>query len=140
VKYSLTPADAGATLPPSPRSPNYLREALVARLRDRPLSFDFSVQLRTEPARMPIEDPSVRWDERAAPFHKVATLEIPPQEVDTPQRQHYAEKLSYIPWRCLAEHRPLGGISRARRQVYRALSAYRHDRNAEPSDEPNADT
>ena len=87
---------------------------------------------------MPIEDPSVRWDEGAAPFRKVATLEIPPQDFDTPERQHFAENLSYNPWRCLPEHRPLGGISRARRQVYRALSAYRHDRNAEPSVEPEA--
>jgi Dyp-type peroxidase family len=138
VKYSLTPADTSATLPPSPRSPNYLREALKARLREHPVSFDFSVQLRTDPSRMPIEDPSVRWDERAAPFRKVATLEIPPQDFDTPERQHFAENLSYNPWRCLPEHRPLGGISRARRQVYRALSAYRHDRNAEPNEEPDA--
>jgi Dyp-type peroxidase family len=138
VKYSLTPADSGATLPPAPRSPNYLRDALKARLREGALSFDFSVQLRTDPARMPIEDPSVRWDERAAPFRKVATLEILPQDFDTPERQHFAENLSYNPWRCLPEHRPLGGISRARRQVYRALSAYRHDRNAEPNVEPDA--
>ncbi len=140
AKYSLTPADTAAALPPLPRSPNYLRDALKLRLRESAVRFDFSVQLRTEPARMPIEDPSVRWDERAAPFHKVATLEIPPQEFDTPERQHFAENLSYNPWRCLPEHRPLGGISRARRQVYRALSAYRHDRNAEPSDEPDPDT
>lgn len=138
AKYSLIPADTSARLPPAPRSPNYLREALKERLRDRPVSFDFAVQLRGDPARMPVEDPTVRWNERDAPFHKVATLEILPQDFDTPERQHFGENLSYNPWRCLPAHRPLGGISRARRQVYRALSAYRHDRNAEPSVEPEA--
>ncbi|HTQ08025.1 MAG TPA: Dyp-type peroxidase [Polyangiaceae bacterium] len=140
AKYSLTPLDGPASLPPAPRSPNYLREALKTRLAERPLVFDFSVQIRSDPSRMPVEDPSVRWRERDAPFRKVATLEIPPQDFDTPERQHFAENLSYNPWRCLPEHRPLGGISRARRQVYRALSAYRHDRNAEPSEEPGTET
>jgi hypothetical protein len=100
--------------------------------------FEFAVQLRADPTRMPIEDATVRWSERDAPFRKVATLEIPVQDFDTPERQHFAENLSFNPWRCLPEHRPLGGISRARRQVYRALSAYRHDRNAEPNPEPDA--
>jgi hypothetical protein len=34
--------------------------------------------------------------------------------------------------RCLPEHRPLGGVSRARRQVYQALSTVRHERNQAP--------
>jgi Dyp-type peroxidase family len=143
AKYSLTPVDAGTSALPDPPTPNYLRERLKLRLARGPVSFDFGVQLRPasgstpiEASGMPIEDASVRWSERDAPFVKVATLEIPAQDFDTPERQHFGENLSYNPWRCLPEHRPLGGISRARRQVYRALSTYRHDRNAEPSREP----
>ena len=71
------------------------------------------------------------------PFVKVATLELPPQEFDTPDRRNFGENLSFNPWRCLPEHRPLGGISRARRQVYRTLSGFRHDSNAAPNVEPD---
>ena len=137
AKYSLTPAEPVSTDMPHAPSADYLREKLKARLAERSVRFDFAVQLRSDPTRMPIEDPSVRWNERDAPFRKVATLEIPIQDFDTPERQHFGETLSYNPWRCLREHRPLGGISRARRQVYRALSAYRHDRNAESNREPD---
>jgi hypothetical protein len=38
----------------------------------------------------------------------------------------------------LPEHRPLGGISRARRQVYLALSEFSHERNQAPRVEPTA--
>jgi Dyp-type peroxidase family len=136
AKYSLTPVGPNESRLPRSPSANYLRERLKARLAEHAVRFDFAVQLRTDPARMPIEDSTVRWNERSAPFRKVATLEIPSQDFDTPEQQHFAENLAYNPWRCLPEHRPLGGISRARRQVYRALSAYRRDRNAEPSHEP----
>jgi hypothetical protein len=123
-----------------------LREALKADLGRAAFAFDFLVQRHPRPTAALIEDPSIAWSEREAPFVKVATLEIPQQDFDTPERQALAEALSYNPWRCLAEHRPLGGISRARRQVYATLSAFRHDRNSiapvepEPwAEEPSAD-
>jgi hypothetical protein len=136
AKYSLTPRDTAPRAAAPARHPNFLREALRARLAEGSIVFDFSVQLQKSPRATPIEDASVAWNEHDAPFHKVATLEIPAQVFDTPERQHFAENLSFNPWRCLPEHRPLGGINRARRQVYRAVSAYRHDRNAEPVGEP----
>ncbi|HEY3493561.1 MAG TPA: Dyp-type peroxidase, partial [Polyangiaceae bacterium] len=136
VKYSLRPAEGRPSAVPDKPSPNYLREALKARLSRESAAFDFLVQLQGDPSRMPIEDPGVAWSERDAPFRKVATLVIPQQDFDTPAQQIFGDNLSFNPWRCLPEHRPLGGISRARRQVYRALSAFRHDRNAEPREEP----
>src|SRR5207248_1602623 len=68
---------------------------------------------------------------------KVATLEIQMQHFDTAQQNHFGDNLSFNPWRCLPEHRPLGGISRARRQAYRALTSFRHDRNATRHEEPS---
>jgi hypothetical protein len=115
-----------------------LRDALKQTLAKQSTTFDFLVQVRADPARMPIEDPSIAWRESDAPFRKVATLEIPAQQFDTPERREFGDNLSFNPWRCLPEHRPLGGISRARRQVYRALSGLRHDRNAVPHVEPDA--
>jgi hypothetical protein len=136
VKYSLRPTTKAKTPVPSRPGPNYLRDGLKTKLAAGAQSFDFLVQPRTKPEKMPIEDPGVAWNERHAPFVKVATLEILRQDFDTAERDELGENLSFNPWRCLAEHRPLGGISRARRQVYRALSAFRHDRNAAPSEEP----
>lgn len=136
VKYSLIPRDApGAAAPASP-SPDHLREALVRRLGAQGAVFDFSVQPRTHPDTMPIEDPGITWNETVSPFQKVATLTIPSQQFDTPDRRVFGDNLSFNPWRCLPEHRPLGGINRARRQVYHALSAFRHERNSAPRVEP----
>jgi hypothetical protein len=68
----------------------------------------------------------------------VATLEIMPQEFDTEDQDDFGEDLSFNPWRALAEHRPLGGINRARRQVYLALSAFRHEQNGTRRQEPTS--
>ena len=139
VKYSLTPHDAVDTSVPSNPSTDYLREAMVERLGRGSAAFDFSVQMQVDPVAMPIEDPGVRWDEGLSPFRKVATLTIPSQAFDTPERREFGDNLSFNPWRCLPEHRPLGGISRARRQVYQALSAFRHEHNRAPRVEPTVD-
>ncbi|HYQ43571.1 MAG TPA: Dyp-type peroxidase [Polyangiaceae bacterium] len=135
VKYVLRPvAPAKRSIPASPR-PDYLREALAAELAETTVQFDFLVQPRRN-SGLPIEKPEVAWPESKAPLVKVATLEIPSQTFDTAAQREFGDNLSFNPWRCLPEHRPLGSISRARRQVYRVLSAFRHDRNAAPQVEP----
>jgi Dyp-type peroxidase family len=136
VKYTLKPQHPGDSAVPANAGPDYLRDALKRDLARGSVSFDFMVQLQTRPKRMPIEDASVAWSSRNAPFQKVATLEILRQEFDTASQREFGENLSFNPWRCLPEHRPLGGLSRARRQVYRALSGFRHDRNAAAQEEP----
>ncbi|HET9956805.1 MAG TPA: Dyp-type peroxidase [Polyangiaceae bacterium] len=141
VKYSLRPRKlAGVERAQLPRSATHLRDALKADLSRGPAVFEFLVQFYVSEARTPIEDPTVRWDERITPFHHVATLEIAAQEFDTEPRRAFGENLVFNPWRCLPEHRPLGGIQRARRQVYRALSAFRRARNAAVSKEPTVES
>jgi hypothetical protein len=136
VKYSLTPRDPDQAPAPKNASKDYLREAMVDQLRSRDAVFDFAVQFQVDPYKMPIEDPGVTWDESLSPFRKVATLAIPSQVFDTPERREFGDNLSFNPWHSLPEHRPLGGISRARRQVYQALSIFRHERNQAPRVEP----
>lgn len=140
VKYSLTPRDTSQGPAPNDTSDDYLRKALVNHLAKSDAIFDFSVQFQVDPYTMPIEDPGVTWDEALSPFRKVATLTIPAQTFDTLEQNEFGDNLSFNPWRCLPEHRPLGGISRARRQVYQALSAFRHERNQAPQDEPTVGT
>jgi Dyp-type peroxidase family len=138
VKYQLRPSVPEQTVIPKDPPYDYLREALKDRLSRGSVSFDFMVQVRADVPAYEIEDARRAWPERTYPMRKVARVEVMQQDFDTPTRQVFGENLSFNPWRCLAEHRPLGGISRARRQVYRALSAFRHDRNAAPRHEPSS--
>lgn len=126
VKYRVTPAQ-GEALPPIPLgdSPDCLREALLEQLTLRKVGadFDFCVSPQTDAEAMPVEDPTVEWT--SAPV-RLATLSIYPQKFDTPEQMAFFENLSWTPWNALAEHRPLGGINRARRLVYEDSSALRH--------------
>lgn len=139
VKYSLRPT--GGVTSPLPEKPadDYLREAMIRQLTSGTATFDFMVQFQSDPRTMPIEDLSVAWDESVSPFIRGATLTIGSQEFDSEKQREFGDNLSFNPWRCLQEHRPLGGISRARRQVYPALSALRHQRNGAVQREPTPD-
>jgi hypothetical protein len=79
--------------------------------------FGFYVQRQSDPSDMPIEDPTVEWK---SVWERMATIEIDAQDFDFPARWEWGNKLSFSPWHALEEHRPLGGINRARRLVYPA--------------------
>lgn len=136
VKYSVMPGDGPVERGKPGKSPDFLREAMVAHLQDRDAHFDFMVQFQTDPVKMPVEDPSVEWDERVSPFITVAKIHIPRQAFDTPRQMEYAEHLSFTPWHALPEHRPLGGVNRIRRVVYERISALRHTANGVARREP----
>jgi hypothetical protein len=133
VKYRATPDLAGAPAVKVVDSPDKLRHAMVDHLRDHEARFDLSVQVQTDAAAMPVEDPTVDW---GAPFRKVATIRIPPQTFDTPERRAFGENLSFTPWHSLPDHRPIGGINRARKKIYQAISKQRHELNHAPRHEP----
>jgi hypothetical protein len=88
---------------------------------------------------MPIENNAVLWPERLSPRVSVATLRLPRQTFNSPAQMEFAKRLSYNPWHCIAEHRPLGNQSRARRRMYGELSKLRHTMNDVPHYEPNGD-
>lgn len=136
AKASVRPVKrSGDTIPESP-TPDFLREVMAAQLARENVEFDFLVQLQTDPKAMPVEDPRIRWDETRSPYRKVATLRIPAQRFDTPAQHAFAENLSYTPWHCLPEHRPLGGVNRCRKSVYQAISKIRHEANDAARREP----
>src|SRR5262249_17219432 len=128
VKYSAKPSRE-ITSAPLASGDNFLRDAMTSTLAANDVDFDFFVQLNTDSTRTPIEDPSIEWKEQDSPFHKVATIHIPRQQFATTERDVLAETLSFTPWHSLPEHRPLGGINRARKVVYEAISLYRHHAN-----------
>jgi hypothetical protein len=137
ARYTARPDLSLVPAPPNSNSKDRLREAMAAHLASREARFDFLVQIQTDPVAMPVEDPTVVWDERRSPFRKVATIVIPPQHCDTPERTTFCENLSYTPWHSLPAHRPLGGINRARRIVYEAISRRRHELNQVLRHEPS---
>ena len=111
--------------------PNFLRNALYQQLSlDRvPACFALQVQRQNAEYYMPIEDPSVEWNEAISPFETVATIKVPAQDFDSREQNLFCDNLSFNPWHALPEHRPIGGINRLRKAVYEAVSIYRLERN-----------
>ncbi len=139
MQYSVWPKTQKRT--PIPRLPfrppdDYLRRAMVASLAEGDVEFDIRLQLQTDPHLMPIENNAVLWPEKLSPRVSVATLRLPRQKFDSPAQMEFAKQLSYNPWHTIAEHRPLGNQSRARRRMYLVLSGLRHAMNAVPHYEP----
>src|ERR1700738_589049 len=142
MQYSVWPKSEKRT--PIPRLPlrppdDYLRDAMVVSLAEGGVEFDIRLQLQTDPYLMPIEKNAVLWPEKLSPRVSVATLHLPRQKFNSPAQMEFAKRLSYNPWHCIAEHRPLGNQSRARRRMYAELSKLRHTMNEVPHYEPTGD-
>jgi hypothetical protein len=142
MQYSVWPKVKKRT--PIPRLPfrppdDYLRRAMVASLAEGDVEFDIRMQLQTDSHLMPIENNAVLWPEKLSPRISVATLRLPRQKFDSPAQMEFAKQLSYNPWHTIADHRPLGNQSRARRRMYLVLSELRHSMNAVPHYEPTGD-
>ena len=138
VKYSAIPRGGARDAIPRDAGDDYLRAAMVRQLDTGDARFDFAVQLRTDAGAMPIEDPGREWSEAASPYRKVASIVIPKQRFDTEPQRVFGENLSYSPWHSLPEHRPLGGVNRARKVVYAFISTFRHQKNNAPRREPTS--
>jgi hypothetical protein len=143
MMYSFAPRSEVVTdipgLPFGCVPPNYLRENMVATLARQDVEFDILLQVQTDPHLMPVENASVRWPEELSPFVPAATVRIPRQRFDSPAQLEFAKRLSWNPWHCLPEHRPLGNQSRARLRMYTELSRLRQDMNRAPHLEPTGD-
>jgi catalase len=128
IKFSVVPQLNRKSLRPANRSPNYLRDVMKTHLASQDAYFDFKIQFQTDPDKMLIEDPTVEWDELMSPFIKMATIRIPKQDFNTPERLQQDEQQSFSPWYTLAEHQPLGGVNRSRK-MYANLAKVRNAEN-----------
>ena len=142
AKFSLAPLSANlteladATVHTHGR-PDALREDVTEVLVEQPATWELRVQLCTDLETMPVEDPTVVWDEQESPFVAVARLTVEPQVA----WQHGASErredaLLFTPWHCLDAHRPLGSINRARKPAYPMSAEYRSRFNGCPIHEP----
>jgi catalase len=125
VKYIVRPTSPVTSPKPATLTDSYLRDALRARLNSGDATFDFLIQFQTDSRRTPIEDATVEWKEEDSPGHRVAQIRIPRQQFEDPARVARFEQMAFNPWHCLAEHRPLGSMNRARREIYQAMAAFR---------------
>ena len=143
AKYRVEPVqDGDHALRPSLTTPgpaeDALRLLLEETLRQQEVLFNFQVQLRTSEQTMPVEDATVEWPESESPYRTVATFRIFQQDI-APRREA-GNNLSFTVWHALADHRPLGGINRVRREAYRTSSVWRHQEAGKVRKEPNSIT
>ena len=143
AKFSLAPIStikdfADQTIDADGR-PDAIREAVNELLVEQGGSWELRVQLCTDLEAMPIEDPSVVWDETKSPFRTVATLSVPPQVAwQHGVSDRTEDALSFSPWHGLAAHQPLGGVNRARKAPYEMSAGFRGNFNGCPMHEPAA--
>jgi hypothetical protein len=107
---------------PFSRDKSYLRTNLIARMSETETCLDLRIQFQNHPSKQPMEDTSVEWRERDAPFTSIGFVVIPRQNPDAPEtaaRENFCNDLAFTPWHTLPEHRPLGNMMRARLPVYR---------------------
>jgi len=87
-------------------------------------------QLWSDATSQPIEDALVEWSETEAPFRTIGMIRLPRQDAYGAERvRYFDEVMTFRPAHSLEAHRPLGSVMRARLQVYKALSDFRHQEN-----------
>jgi hypothetical protein len=137
VKWSVKPASDHVD--PMPENPehDFLTQAVKDTLRKGDVTLRFLIQPRTDDS-LSVEDTMTEWKESVAPFYEVATIHIPAQEFDTPERKRLGETLAFNVWHALPEHRPLGAVNRMRKVVYERISRVRNQMNSVERREPTA--
>ena len=128
VKYVARPLSAATSAMPATLTDTYLEAAMRQRLSREEAAFELMVQPQVDARRTPIEDASVEWREQDSPYVPVARIRIPVQSIDDTGKRGRCEEVAFNPWHCLREHRPLGSMNRARREIYRAMAEFRRPR------------
>lgn len=106
------------------------RHAAVEYFAGDDAVFEVRAQLWVNPDTQPIEDTSVDWPTSESKYRTIATIRLLKQAAYHNDRvTYFDEVMTFRPAHSLAAHRPLGGVMRARMQVYRALSDFRHRQN-----------
>ena len=120
-------------------APSVVRDQIAEFFATNSAEYELRAQLCTGLQTMPVEDASIIWPEGDSPHQPIAKITLLPQDAYSPARRVYGDDvLSFNPWHCSAEHRPLGSIMRVRIKAYESSSAYRHAMNVQPRKEPRS--
>lgn len=140
VKYKLVPTSTYKSTLPNTLTDDYLSKNMQIHLNEHQATFDFYIQTYSNEEKTPIEDAGIEWEEKDSPFIKVAEIKIDKQSFISKERKECAEQFSFSPANALKVHQPIGGINRARIEIYSALSKFRHKRDKKELIEPNLET
>lgn len=145
-KYMLKPGVSTFAGDPNIEDPDFLGKDLAARMKDGPASLDIYVQRRPEVGELsqayidehfPLDKATVTWDEKVAVPVKVATIELPAQDVSAPEQAIYGDWLAFNIGRVPRVNEPVGTIAEARMSVYQTSADYRRKKNEQPVTEPS---
>ena len=114
------------------------REAIKAHFAGQGGEWELRVQLNVDTDRMPIEDASVAWPQDLSPYVAVARVTLGPQTSWDAGSRQLEDETAFDQWNCLAAHRPLGAVNRARREVMAVSREFRSEFNRCPIHEPGA--
>jgi mono/diheme cytochrome c family protein len=123
IKYSAVPSPANPSSPLH-KGPNCLQDELARHVNNdvQPAAWDFALQLldtermtrwgRRHDAPYWVENSSIAWNERQAPFHVVGRITLTPKSMLTPEA---CEVLSFdVTTYRTPDATPIGGLNRAR--------------------------
>ena len=143
AKFSVAPvapeltALTGKEIDASERE-DAIRETVQSEMRKTNGQWELRVQLCRDLDKQPVEDPTVEWKEEEAPFRRVATISVAPQDSwDAAKVQAVNEEMRFSVWTGLAAHQPLGNINRARKAPYEHSAKFRERVNGCPIHEPS---
>ena len=61
---------------------------------------------------------------------------MPAQDFTSAEQHAFGERLAFTPWNCTPDHRPVGGIQRARKRVYEESAKLRRGLTGAETAEP----
>ncbi|MDB5414340.1 MAG: Catalase [Rubritepida sp.] len=114
-----------------------LRHAVQAAMVTGPAEWELRVQLCRDIEAMPVEDPTVEWEQEASPFVPVARIHAPAQPGWSDElSRRIDDDMRFSVWTGLEAHRPLGAVNRVRRNAYDMSAKFRGQVNGCPMHEP----
>jgi hypothetical protein len=119
---------SGQIVGPTPMDHDVLRSEFIRHLARTDVRYRLQVQRYVDERRTPIEDGTVEWTEAVSPPLTVGELVLPHQDLagpDAAQREREIDALAFTPWNDAGGLRPIGGLNRARRLVYRSSARAR---------------
>ena len=134
MKYRARPDLAGAPAVATFDSPDKLRLAMAAHLKDHEARFDFLSRCRRTLSH------ARRGPDRrlGVPVPEVATIRYPSPVVRLPRQTAFGENLSFTPWHSLARASAAGRDQPDAQGGLPAISKQRHELNGVPRREPTA--
>jgi len=129
AKFSARPCNTSEITDHSTIGASFLRHNMAATLTKQDACFILGAQFFVNQKITPIEDPTIEWKESQTPMIDLARITIPQQKFTSEAQMDFCENISLSPWHYSADHRPLGGINRARRAIYDGISSLRHELN-----------